>query len=141
LGFDCNLSANVRTQYILNHQYKQCPPGSLRDQLLYPSLEPTGDSLYQYPSNGESTSPRNQRRLAGKDWSDQDLLNVLAMVDLPNLARRAGDGDPIHGLNATLDWGNTLSLGEQQRLAFGRLVCNRPRLVVLDESTSALDVA
>ena len=40
-----------------------------------------------------------------------------------------------------MDWGNTLSLGEQQRLAFGRLVVNQPRLVVLDESTSALDMA
>jgi ABC-type uncharacterized transport system fused permease/ATPase subunit len=38
---------------------------------------------------------------------------------------RAGDGDPIRSLNATLDWGNTniMSLGEQQRLTFGRLVC------------------
>lgn len=115
----------------------QCPPGSLRDQLLYPSLETAHGN--QYSSNTGGSSPRNQR-LAGKDWSDQDLLNVLASVDLPNLASRAGDGDPIRGLNATLDWGNTLSLGEQQRLAFGRLVCNRPKLVVLDESTSALDV-
>ena len=39
-----------------------------------------------------------------------------------------------------LDWGNTLSLGEQQRLAFGRLVVNKPRLVICDEATSALDV-
>ena len=118
--------------------YPQCPPGSLRDQLLYPSSESKDDN--QYISNTGNLSPRNQNRLAGKDWSDQELLNVLVSVDLPNLASRAGDGDPIRGLNATLDWGNTLSLGEQQRLAFGRLVCNRPRLVVLDESTSALDV-
>lgn len=101
---------------------RYCPPGSLRDQLLYPSAE-----------------HKNERRL-WKDWSDDDLLNVLQRVDLPHLAIRAGDGDPYRGLNAILDWSNTLSLGEQQRLAFGRLVINRPRLVVMDESTSALDV-
>ena len=63
------------------------------------------------------------------------------MVDLRELPYRFGDGDPIKGLNEVLDWGNTLSLGEQQRLAFGRLVVNKPRLVICDEATSALDVA
>jgi putative ATP-binding cassette transporter len=76
----------------------------------------------------------------GQYWSDDGLLNVLTLVDLPNLANRAGDGDPIRGINATLDWSNTLSLGEQQRLAFGRLLVNRPRFVMMDESTSALDI-
>lgn len=111
----------------------------MRDQLLYPSSE-HGDNIESNPLLGGGSSPRNQRRLAVKDWSDHDLLNILTSVDLPDLAKRAGDGDPIRGLNAVLDWGNTLSLGEQQRLAFGRLVCNQPRLVVMDESTSALDV-
>jgi putative ATP-binding cassette transporter len=74
--------------------------------------------------------------------TDQRLLDVLEMVDLKELPFRFGDGkDPIKGLNAVLDWGNTLSLGEQQRLAFGRLIVNQPRLVILDEATSALDVA
>ena len=77
---------------------------------------------------------------AGQFWSDDALLNILTSVDLPHLATRAGDGDPVRGINATLDWSNTLSLGEQQRLAFGRLLVNRPRFVMLDESTSALDV-
>ena len=37
------------------------------------------------------------------------------------------------------DWASVLSLGEQQRLAFARLLLAKPTLVLLDESTSALD--
>ena len=33
-----------------------------------------------------------------------------------------------------------LSLGEQQRLAFARVLLSRPRLALMDEATSALDV-
>lgn len=68
------------------------------------------------------------------------MLSILELVDLPQLAGRAGNGNPNAGLDTVLDWSNTLSLGEQQRLAFGRLLVNRPSLVVMDESTSALDV-
>ena len=39
-----------------------------------------------------------------------------------------------------MDWGHLLSLGEQQRLAFARLLLTRPHYAVLDEATSALDV-
>ena len=106
---------------------RYCPPGTLRDQLLYPASTELGYEEEDYDQRGAS-------------WSDEDLLNILASVELPDLASRSGDGDPIRGINAVLDWSNTLSLGEQQRLAFGRLLVNRPRLVVMDESTSALDV-
>lgn len=118
-------------------QRPYCPPGSLRDQLLYPSTELSDN----YDGSQDDWSrPIEQRRVEWSSMSDAELLDVLDAVDLPGLARRIGDGDPIRGLNTVLDYSNTLSLGEQQRLAFGRLVINRPSLVILDESTSACDV-
>jgi ABC-type uncharacterized transport system fused permease/ATPase subunit len=115
-------------------QRPYCALGSLKDQLLYPSTESLNPD--DYPK-GHRLS---KAHLLRQSLTDQDLLNILAMVDLKELPYRFGDGDPIKGLNSVVDWSNTLSLGEQQRLAFGRLVVNRPRLVILDEATSALDV-
>jgi ABC-type uncharacterized transport system fused permease/ATPase subunit len=65
--------------------------------------------------------------------TQETLLKTLRQVDLPDLAARYG------GIDAMIDWGRVLSLGEQQRLAFGRLLLNRPRYAILDEATSALD--
>jgi putative ATP-binding cassette transporter len=115
-------------------QRPYCALGSLKDQLLYPSTEALNPD--DYPK-GHRLS---KAHLLRNSLTDQDLLNILTMVDLKELPYRFGDGDPFKGLNAVVDWSNTLSLGEQQRLAFGRLVVNKPRLVILDESTSALDV-
>ena len=69
------------------------------------------------------------------DLSDEQLLAILDQVHLPYLAGRVG------GLDAVLDWEKLLSIGEQQRLAFGRVLVHAPRIVILDEATSALDSA
>jgi putative ATP-binding cassette transporter len=66
--------------------------------------------------------------------SDVELRDVLKTVRLEDLPERVG------GFGAELDWADVLSLGEQQRLAFARLLVNRPGFAVLDEATSALDV-
>jgi putative ATP-binding cassette transporter len=72
---------------------------------------------------------------APEAFSDDQLRHVLAEVLLPDLVTRYPD------LDIRQDWPRLLSLGEQQRLAFARLLLCSPRFVVLDEATSALDGA
>jgi putative ATP-binding cassette transporter len=67
------------------------------------------------------------------ELSDEQLLAILEQVHLPRLAERVG------GLDAVRDWEKLLSVGEQQRLAFGRVLVHEPSIVILDEATSALD--
>ena len=67
-------------------------------------------------------------------FSDDHLKAVLEEVKLPQIIQRYPD------LDIKQDWQRLLSLGEQQRLAFARLLLNSPKYVVLDEATSALDV-
>ncbi|MDP3638012.1 MAG: ATP-binding cassette domain-containing protein, partial [Azonexus sp.] len=67
--------------------------------------------------------------------SDEALQKLLLRVNLPELAARFG------GLDAELDWAKVLSVGEQQRVAFARVLLAAPRYVILDEATSALDIA
>ncbi|MCT7964481.1 ABC transporter ATP-binding protein/permease [Laspinema sp. D1] len=66
--------------------------------------------------------------------SDLEIYQVLKQVNLPELAERFG------GLDALEDWDHVLSIGEQQRVAFARLLLTHPRYAILDEATSALDM-
>ncbi len=66
--------------------------------------------------------------------SDQELQQVLQQVNLPDLAKR------FDGFDTEMDWADVFSLGEQQRIAFARILITRPKYVILDEATSALDV-
>lgn len=64
---------------------------------------------------------------------DNRLAAVLKEVNLPELSERFG------GFDAVEEWGDVLSLGEQQRLSFARVLLHGPKYTVLDEATSALD--
>jgi ABC-type uncharacterized transport system fused permease/ATPase subunit len=94
----------------------QCPyliHGSLREQLLYP-----------WSSLADAPHP----------LTDADLATVLEQVNLAEL------GDLWGGLDGGQQARATLSVGEQQRLAFARLLLHAPRYALLDEATSALDL-
>ena len=67
--------------------------------------------------------------LAGPQ-DDARLADAMERVNLGHLAPRLGEA---------ADWSRVLSIGEQQRLAFARVLYNRPAIVFLDEATSATD--
>ncbi|MFN7093956.1 MAG: ABC transporter ATP-binding protein/permease [Burkholderiales bacterium] len=62
--------------------------------------------------------------------SDAELNALLKGCNLSHL---------IPQLLEDADWANILSLGEQQRIAFCRILITKPNLIYLDEATSALD--
>lgn len=66
---------------------------------------------------------------------DEELLCLLERVNLPNIASQFG------GLDVEMDWEKVLSVGELQRVAFARVLLAAPRFAVLDEATSAMDIA
>ncbi|KAK2422013.1 ABC transporter D family member [Trifolium repens] len=111
--------------------------GTLRQQLLYPTwgddVVPTSDSNEQknvlpFLSNSDDM---NSKLVKPKT---DELIKILEDVRLGYILAR-------FGLDSTHEWSSVLSLGEQQRLAFARLLLSKPQLALLDESTSALDEA
>ncbi|WGV25107.1 ABC transporter ATP-binding protein/permease [Halotia branconii] len=69
-----------------------------------------------------------------RKMSDRELKEILQQVNLQNLLNR------VEGFDTEVPWENILSLGEQQRLAFARLIVTQPSFTILDEATSALDL-
>lgn len=67
---------------------------------------------------------------ASRGFTDEEIKAALRDCELPQLAERLEEVD---------HWGQRLSIGEQQRLAFARALLNRPDWLFLDEATSALD--
>lgn len=59
-----------------------------------------------------------------------EAARILEQVQLAHL---------VSQLDIDQDWSQVLSPGEQQRLAFGRVLANRPAIVFLDEATAATD--
>ncbi len=65
-----------------------------------------------------------------EDLSDTSLCTLMRVCRLPHLTDR---------LDESARWDQILSGGERQRIAFLRVMIARPDIIVMDESTSALD--
>jgi putative ATP-binding cassette transporter len=71
--------------------------------------------------------------LKRKIASDDELISVIEQVRLFDTFHRVG------GLDEVLDWSTILSVGEQQRLGFARVLLARPKIVLLDEATTGIE--
>jgi putative ATP-binding cassette transporter len=92
------------------------PLGTLTSALLYPlGARSRGNADPQIDENG---------------FPAERLKSVLKDVGLDGL---------VGELNVVEDWSQRLSLGEQQRLGFARILLAAPALLFLDEATSGLD--
>lgn len=65
-----------------------------------------------------------------EDITDVQVKEALVEVGLGKLADE---------LDAEDNWSQRLSVGEQQRLAFSRILVQRPDMIFIDEGTAALD--
>ncbi|MEM9090972.1 MAG: ABC transporter ATP-binding protein/permease [Cyanobacteria bacterium P01_F01_bin.53] len=96
-------------------QQPYLPPGSFKSSLLYPYSELWSEPLESSPFNLET----------------EKVHQLLEQVNLPRLLAYPLENPlPV-----------SLSLGEQQRLAFARILIHAPKYAILDEATSALDLA
>jgi len=121
------------------------PSGSGKTTLFraLAGLWPFGKGIVQRPAEGrllflpqKPYLPHGSLRMAiaypepASSFSDMEIRQVLGDVGLGHLGAR---------LEETGNWSLTLSMGEQQRLAFARALLIKPLWLFLDEATSALD--
>ena len=105
------VSRPVEGQSLFLPQKPYLPLGSLRQALYYPATTQSAGSADEASETAEA-------------------IDVLRRCQLGHLVSRLDDES---------DWGHSLSLGEQQRLAIGRALVNRPQVLFLDEASSAMD--
>ena len=66
-------------------------------------------------------------------------VDAFSDADVRQALERCGLGNLVDKLDKDDRWDKELSLGEQERLAFARVLLHKPAWVFLDEATAALD--
>ena len=102
------------------------------NELDYHSLRKVVKMLSQFPLLFSNKTIRSNLSMACPNISDSEILEALKKVNADKLVQRLG------GLDATLK-PECLSGGEKQKLALTRLILNKAQIMILDESTSAMD--
>lgn len=118
------------------------PLGSLRQCVVYPRLcgssspDPVTGTAVAVLLGGNADESA-ARATAGVVLEDEArVLALLSSLGLDRLVGRFG----LDGMAPdSRPWDEVLSVGEQQRLGFARLLFNAPAFAVMDEATSALD--
>ena len=93
--------------------------------IIYPTFGST-TNLQHFPLASALLYPRG-------DKCGISTARLAAVLEEVGLGALAGELDMVE------NWSQRLSLGEQQRFAFARILLVEPALLFLDEATSALD--
>lgn len=82
-----------------------------------------------------STTILENIRYGKLDATLEEVVNVSKIVGLDEFVQTLKDGYDTH----VGEGGNLLSLGQKQLISFARALINDPKILILDEATSAID--
>lgn len=119
--YDCN-QGSVE---IYGHNVKEYPKEQLRQMV----------SITQQRSNLFSGSLRENMKLRNPDASDKEIINALKIAQ----AWEFVENWPNKLDYQIMAGGKNVSGGQKQRLTIARSLINKPELLILDDSASALD--